>query len=231
MSAAGPNAPNFLRVPVKNPLAEDVPPYGAVKLLAADADGVCPVAKPSLDSDPDVFFVGENGLAKDGGAGWATMDSPAVAACDPADGAPANGEDWGTAANSFLLRQGKTGFRAVGPAGTGAGMVLRRGGGGGGVVVRADGSGASVSAFVQGDDGAGGLEDVGTAITVKKFTAPAREDFEEDGYYMAVQVGEQWYAETGPKTVCGTVVTATTCVDGVLSVTTATKRFIDRACP
>jgi hypothetical protein len=73
--------------------------------------------------------------------------------------------------------------------------------GGGGVVVRADADGSgSVTAYVQEDNGAGGLQDVGSSITVKSFTNPKRGNFEDDGYYVAVQVGDQWYAETGSRT-------------------------------
>lgn len=99
-------------------------------------------------------------------------------------------------------------------------------------VVRADGDGAAVTAFVQRDDGAGGLEDDPdlASIEVKVFPDPAREDFEEDGYYLAARVGGQWYAETGPKTACQEVVTEVECVDGELTVTTETIRVIDRSC-
>lgn len=110
---------------------------------------------------------------------------------------------------------------------------------GGGSIIRADAAGSTVTAFVQGDDGAGGLEDVGDAITVKKLTAPAREDFEVDGYYIAVQVGGQWYAETGPKTACFTLPDFSS--PGVLNCTTdpptidwadrVSIRVIDRVCP
>jgi hypothetical protein len=94
-------------------------------------------------------------------------------------------------------------------AGVGTCVVLLQGwgtgAGGGGVVVRADADaagGVGVTAYRQRDNGVGGLEDDPdlSSITVKAFTLPLRGNFEDDGKYIAVQVGDQWYAETGPRT-------------------------------
>lgn len=97
-------------------------------------------------------------------------------------------------------------------------------------IVKATASGSSVACYIQADDGAGGLTNVGSTITVKKFTAPARENFETNGYYIAVRVGAQWYAETGPLTECVTI-NSSICVDGSLVTTPITVRVINRACP
>jgi hypothetical protein len=71
--------------------------------------------------------------------------------------------------------------------------------GGGGVVVRADATGAdSITCYRQKEGGGTLIDDPALdAITVRRFTAPVRNNFEEDGYYAAFQVGTLWYAETG----------------------------------
>jgi len=190
-------------VMVKNTHAEACPAFGVVEPTGSvDTEGRWNVTRPTEDSNADVMVAGPSPIPA-GGFGYATYSPGVVAAYDDADGTPAGNADWGSAAGSWLLRASRTGFRAKGGSdGATAAFSRPTGGGGGAVVVRADAAGASVSAYVQADDGAGGLDDVGAAITVKTFTAPAREDFELNGYYPAVRVGTQWYAETGPKTTC-----------------------------
>ncbi len=96
-------------------------------------------------------------------------------------------------------------------------------------VVRATADGPIVSCYIQDDNGSGALIDTADSITVKIFPSPAREDFETDGIYIAVKVGMHWWAETGPKTECLTVISSE-CVDGGLISTSVTFRAIDRAC-
>jgi hypothetical protein len=83
--------------------------------------------------------------------------------------------------------------------------VLRRGGAAGyPPVVRATAGGDSVPCYLQGRT-AGAWEDVGDPITVSILN-DWREPFRPDNRYLATKVGDDWFAETGPKTTCVEVV-------------------------
>lgn len=82
-------------------------------IYAVEGKLVLEVGKPAVDSEPLDLLAGPGGIPS-GGFGLATIDFPAWALYETADGTPAIGEVWGPGANSWKLRKGKQGFRVMG---------------------------------------------------------------------------------------------------------------------
>lgn len=124
-------------------------PSGAIVAVsgAPDAKGRPVVGKPTANGQPGCLIVtGQSILpanSTDGEpTGWATFDTPAPAAFDPADGTPVLGEEWGPGEGSWLLRKGKPGFRIDGPPDADGPrvIVVRVGAADGDLIVRITGS-------------------------------------------------------------------------------------------
>lgn len=154
----------------------------------AEAIGITKRAIPA-DSFGPVFVVGVvlcTVNITDAGHGFATLTNSATALLS-GDTGPARilwkeTEDTGVQTCKVLLNAG-------------SGTITLEGNG---VIVRATEDGNPATCFVQGP----GLTDTGDPIEVNIFPSPPREDFVEDGYYLAAFDGEDWYAETGPRSKC-----------------------------
>lgn len=97
-----------------NSTTANIPGFAALRVVGIEmmrqGDIVVVVDVPTADSDKMVVF-NLDAYIEPSGYGYVTFDFPAVALYDVADGTPANDEDWGTKANEYKLRKGKTGFK------------------------------------------------------------------------------------------------------------------------
>jgi hypothetical protein len=93
-----------------------IPPRGICAITGVLADGTVTVTRPVTDNQTDVLF---NGLAQVGVGrrGQAHQSFPAIVAYDQDPETmldPANGDVWGTQADSWYLEKSGTGFRVAG---------------------------------------------------------------------------------------------------------------------
>jgi hypothetical protein len=112
---------------VKNASGEIVP-SGALARVTGLSDGCLTVEKPDADSDADLVVVDARAQipADDTATGQASYANRVVVAYDEADGTPAAGEEWGSAAGEWKLRSGKSGFLILGGAGKGLVNAVRK---------------------------------------------------------------------------------------------------------
>jgi hypothetical protein len=115
-------------LPVKNAAGEDVPSYGVMKVTGKDATtGAATVTKPDADNiDAARLFVNGPGVIPAGKFGVGTRDFPILAAVGSGG---ANGDVQGTAAASWDLTAGKTGFVLLTDEADGTAVVVGQGGG------------------------------------------------------------------------------------------------------
>jgi hypothetical protein len=114
--------------PVKNAAGEDVPAFAVVVITGKDADTQTTIIdKPTADStDQRLLMVNGPGVIPAGGFGSATRDYPILALVSA--GAAVSAE-LGTAAGSWTLTAGKSGFMAVTTESGGSAVVVGGGGG------------------------------------------------------------------------------------------------------
>lgn len=104
------DAPRLPRIsPASNGYAGEVPAYSLVKPTARP-DGVWAITRPDADSMANVFATGPAKIAEDAN-GLVSANWPLPVKYAGAD--PSVGDERGTAADSFELTAGKTGFNIV----------------------------------------------------------------------------------------------------------------------
>lgn len=103
------------RLPAKNNSSENkVPPHGCITIVGVFVDEVSGesyalVDRPTADNDKLAYFNTETEMEEEG-FGFIQTDFPALALYDSADGTPGLDEKWGSEANSYKLKKGKSGF-------------------------------------------------------------------------------------------------------------------------
>lgn len=118
-------------IPILNQGATDIPPYGLVRVTGFDDDTQAfTVEESDVDGLGDVLVNGPNLVAVDE-VGQAERADPTIIAYDPDDGAPANGESWGSGSGTWLAKKDQKGFTILGEADGGVVNAVRQGGGGG----------------------------------------------------------------------------------------------------
>lgn len=97
---------------VINNTDEAIPPHAAVHIAEANTDGVYLGEKPTADNSTEVVFNSADEIAV-GQEGICYAAPVLRAALDDADTIPSVGDDRGTAADDWFLREGKSGFRVL----------------------------------------------------------------------------------------------------------------------
>jgi hypothetical protein len=110
-------------LPVKNGTGQTAPAFGVVRLTGISGD-IRTFDKPGANDDQHVYILAGMSVPP-GGVGIAYFAPLCQAAYDPADGTPVLGEEWGSRANTHLLRKGNKGFRIAGEPDSGIVVVAR----------------------------------------------------------------------------------------------------------
>jgi hypothetical protein len=100
-------------IAVQNVDAQPAPPFALLTIAGTNSDGTLQVKRPTADSQ-DGLLVNGPGTIPPQGYGSAHAGSPCATAYEDNDPAPAVGDAWGSAANQWKLRQGKSGYRILG---------------------------------------------------------------------------------------------------------------------
>lgn len=115
--------------PVKNTSGSDAPANAVLKITGVDANGVVTVIQPDADNiDPAMLCIADAAGVKASQYGQATNQGPWYAATPDS---PAVGDNLGTAASTWTLAAGKSGFMAWTAAVSGIFLAMPAGGGGG----------------------------------------------------------------------------------------------------
>ena len=88
----------------------DIPGFGLVRVSGLDTDSISlQVQAPNAHSDNCLYFNGAT-VIKAGSRGAVTKDFPNWVLYHVADGAPVNGQIWGSVPGEFELRRNENGF-------------------------------------------------------------------------------------------------------------------------
>jgi hypothetical protein len=101
-------------VVAKNDETSDAPAFGLARITGIqDETGAYILKKPNQTSQGNLAVIGETSIVA-GQYGKATIGFRHVVAYDPTSGIPANGDDVGSQAGSWLAHRGQTGFKCLG---------------------------------------------------------------------------------------------------------------------
>lgn len=112
-------------LPIRNDSGERIPAFGLVEpseVITLNRRKIQTVVKPTENSLDRVMLNSPSSIKIDG-FGSATRAFPNFAKYDTDDGAPVNGEIWGSVGGSFALGKGQFGFRIIGGVNTEKGIV------------------------------------------------------------------------------------------------------------
>jgi hypothetical protein len=88
-----------------NQSGQTIPAFAVLLINGVDSNGILQVTQPSDDSlEPDQIAFNSFLTIGSGNSGSCTQDWPAYCLYNSSDGTPANGQVWGTAKNSWSLR-------------------------------------------------------------------------------------------------------------------------------